>query len=356
MSGKRVDSIQTFTDKSPGNQTTWNDQIELPKWVFDPFPCTVDNTDSCYPVPPSPGTVHGNPSSRLSVPPASGIIDVSACAQSPPASRATVPNDQQPAPVAPTTDLTLDESQGIVSKLRQKAGNGEGKENPSEYQQEQAIRIGGILPPKKTTVNVGAPIRPTYVGFISSVMDALVLFEGCLLGRLTAVPRKPREDELSGLIQSGNIFVYQDISSEICRRWLDRRSWQPVLQPYKCNKFFIYRELVEKEIKEGGLVKRSLAVKHNGIKHSLVSYCTEDMEKKLPRPSKDLLSTVRDGLILDGGGQRIVIEPISTPCYKKGKKRNRLTPAAKKEICQYYIDNPMCSQMGISTQFGVPIR
>ncbi|KAK8016059.1 Gti1/Pac2 family protein [Apiospora rasikravindrae] len=197
-------------------------------------------------------------------------------------------------------------------------------------------------------------------------MDALVLFESCLNGTKTAVPRKPRKDELSSLISNGNIFVYQETTSDI-HQWRDGLSWHRVLQPYKLNKFIIYRELVEKaycdtgmtkapEIKKGGLVKRVLAVKHNGIQHSLVSYYMEDMENKLPRPSECLQVTLRDGLISDGGGQRTVLERISTPGYQKGKKRKRLTRAAKGNICQYIINNPKCSQTDISAQFHVPKR
>ncbi|KAK8036780.1 Gti1/Pac2 family protein [Apiospora phragmitis] len=394
-----------------GDQRTWINDIDLPekmdldisghipsskpsqtslvRWKVDPFPCSFDGSDSCYPVPPSPGTVHGNPSSRLSVPlcesyplPASGITHVSACAQSPLASHATVPNDQQPAqvarslgrfaceplaPVAPTTDLTLDDRRGIVSEPHQKAlllhdcGNGEGEENPSRHQPEQAVRIGRISSPKKTAVDVGPPIRPTFVGFIGSVMDALVLFESCLNGTKTAVRRNPRKDELSSLIRSGNIFVYQDISSDI-HRWCDELSWHRVLQPSKRNTFSIYRELVKQamiqapKIKKGGLVKKVLAVKHNGIKHFLVSYCIEDMENKLPRPSECLQITLRDGLISDGGGQETVLKRISTPSYQKGKKRKRRTSTEKRDICRFVTKNPKYSQMDVSNNFKIPIN
>ena len=160
----RLSSENSGWDESPKTQRTWNDSIDLPEemdldtrgyisssnpsqtsfvlWNVDPFPCSSDDKRSCYPVPPSPGTVHGNPS-RLSAPPrdfcplpASGIIPTRACAQSPPASHFTIPKDQKPAPVAPTTDLALD----------QPWGNADG-DDPLGYQPEQAVPIGGDLSP-----------------------------------------------------------------------------------------------------------------------------------------------------------------------------------------------------------------
>ena len=383
MSGKRVDLSQTLTDEPLGNQRTRNDGIDFPeksdldisghissskasqkslvRWEVDPYPCSLDDEESCYPVPPSPRTIHGNPS-RLSAPPprdfcplpASGIIPISAYAQSPPASHFTIPKDQQPAPVAPTIDLALDQPWGIISEPCQQTfllhdfGNADGEDDPLGYQSEQAVPIGSDLSPK-----------PTFVGFIGSVMDALVLFEGCLNGTKTAVSRSARKDELPDLIRSGNVFVYQDNSSEI-HQWRDGLSWHRVLQPYNHNKFTIYRESVEQagcgETKKGGLVKRVLKVKHRGIQHSLVSYCMEDMENKLPRPFERLRITPRDGLISDGGGKSAVMKRVSTPSYKEPQKREWKTPSEKRSVCQYIEDNPTCRRTDIAAMFGISTR
>ncbi|KAI0431523.1 Gti1/Pac2 family-domain-containing protein [Xylaria sp. FL1042] len=89
------------------------------------------------------------------------------------------------------------------------------------------------------TSGSGGTLEPTYQGFISSTMDALVLFEACLTGVLQHVARRPHDRERSQLIKSGNIFIYEEHSSGI-KRWTDGIAWSP---SRILGNFLLYREL-----------------------------------------------------------------------------------------------------------------
>ncbi|KAK7966523.1 uncharacterized protein PG986_000800 [Apiospora aurea] len=85
----------------------------------------------------------------------------------------------------------------------------------------------------------GATLQPTFVGYISSTMDALVLFEACLTGHISHVPRRPHDRERANLIRSGNVFIYEEHSSGI-KRWTDGVPWSP---SRILGNFLLYREL-----------------------------------------------------------------------------------------------------------------
>jgi hypothetical protein len=70
-------------------------------------------------------------------------------------------------------------------------------------------------------------------------MDALILFEACLEGRLNHVPRRPHDREREDLIRSGHVFIYEEHSSGI-KRWTDGYNWSP---SRILGNFLIYREL-----------------------------------------------------------------------------------------------------------------
>jgi Gti1/Pac2 family transcription factor len=82
-------------------------------------------------------------------------------------------------------------------------------------------------------------LEPTYQGYISNTLDALLIFEACLRGALHHVSRRPHDKERADLIKSGYIFVYEEHSSGI-KRWTDGVSWSP---SRILNNFLIYREL-----------------------------------------------------------------------------------------------------------------
>ncbi|KAK8007052.1 hypothetical protein PG989_001042 [Apiospora arundinis] len=99
--------------------------------------------------------------------------------------------------------------------------------------------LGGAMPHHHRHLSAGAILQPTFVGYISSTVDALVLFEACLTGHTSHVPRLPHDLERANLIRSGNVFIYEENSSGI-KRWTDGVSWSPsrILR-----NFLLYREL-----------------------------------------------------------------------------------------------------------------
>ncbi|KAL7789861.1 Gti1/Pac2 family domain-containing protein [Trichoderma ceciliae] len=107
-------------------------------------------------------------------------------------------------------------------------------------------------------------------------MDALILFEACLHGRLNHVPRRPHDRERQELITSGNIFIYEEHASGI-KRWTDGVSWSP---SRILGNFLIYREL-EKPFPPGE--------KKRALKKKKVS---QGINKSDSRPSSTLSSVM----------------------------------------------------------------
>ena len=85
----------------------------------------------------------------------------------------------------------------------------------------------------------GASLQPTFTGHVATTQDALLLFEACLQGHLSHVPRRPHDRERSSLIRSGSVFIYEENASGI-KRWTDGVLWSPsrILR-----NFLVYREL-----------------------------------------------------------------------------------------------------------------
>ncbi|EXJ70243.1 uncharacterized protein A1O5_06311 [Cladophialophora psammophila CBS 110553] len=85
----------------------------------------------------------------------------------------------------------------------------------------------------------GAPLQPTFQGHVATTQDALILFEACLQGHLSHVPRRPHDRERSNLIRSGCVFIYEENASGI-KRWTDGVTWSP---SRILGNFLVYREL-----------------------------------------------------------------------------------------------------------------
>ncbi|KAI9366982.1 Gti1/Pac2 family-domain-containing protein [Aspergillus egyptiacus] len=192
-------------------------------------------------------------------------------------------------------------------------------------------------------------LEPTFIGHVATTKDALLLFEACLDGVLSHVPRRPHDRERSHLVRSGSVFIYEEGSSGI-KRWTDGVTWSP---SRILGNFLVYRELekpfppgekkramkkttrrplpsgrpgepyprqdnnggyspqsatggygdrppppdVERSLvgslvdsygfKEAGLVKKTMSVTVNGVTHHLVSYYTlaDAMRGVLKHPS-----------------------------------------------------------------------
>ncbi|KAJ1335281.1 Gti1/Pac2 family transcription factor [Microdochium nivale] len=141
----------------------------------------------------------------------------------------------------------------------------------------------------------GSPLNPTFRGYIATTMDALVLFEACLSGRLSHVPRRPHDRERSALIRSGHVFIYEEHSSGI-KRWTDGVPWSP---SRILGNFLLYRELdkpfqpgekkraMKKPKVEGGVSKPSVNPPLPRA-HSISSYGTSV-------PSGSSLSSFENG-------------------------------------------------------------
>lgn len=85
----------------------------------------------------------------------------------------------------------------------------------------------------------GAALQPTFQGHVATTQDALILFEACLQGHLSHVPRRPHDRERNSLIRSGCVFIYEENASGI-KRWTDGVTWSP---SRILGNFLVYREL-----------------------------------------------------------------------------------------------------------------
>lgn len=84
-----------------------------------------------------------------------------------------------------------------------------------------------------------AALQPTFTGHVATTNDALILFEACLTGQLSHVPRRPHDRERTMLIRSGCVFIYEENASGI-KRWTDGVTWSP---SRILGNFLVYREL-----------------------------------------------------------------------------------------------------------------
>lgn len=94
--------------------------------------------------------------------------------------------------------------------------------------------------------SISDPLQPTWHGFIQNDADGLMLFEACLSGKLRSVPARLCGKERASLINSGNVFIYEENASGI-KRWTDGVAWGP---SRTVGNFLIYRE-VEKPVQSG---------------------------------------------------------------------------------------------------------
>lgn len=83
------------------------------------------------------------------------------------------------------------------------------------------------------------PVVPSYVGFLETTWDALVLVEAALRGHCPHISRRPHDRERAELIRSGHIFIYEESASGI-KRWTDGVTWSP---SRILNNFLVYREM-----------------------------------------------------------------------------------------------------------------
>lgn len=106
-------------------------------------------------------------------------------------------------------------------------------------------------------------VGPSFIGFVSSEAEALLLFEACLASRLPLLTRRPTEEERQDLIFSGSCFVYAQDASGISR-WTDGMAWSP---SRASEEFLLYRERDETKENQGGKQKAT-KTENGGVKKS----------------------------------------------------------------------------------------
>ncbi|KAI8364156.1 Gti1/Pac2 family-domain-containing protein [Radiomyces spectabilis] len=142
----------------------------------------------------------------------------------------------------------------------------------------------------------------TFVGYIKTPQDALIVFEACRRGQLSRVQRRLSSKERLN-IRSGSVFAWDEREAGM-RRWTDGRTWSP---SRVLGSFLTYRELDTKRrprrpssscsYKSGGLIKQSFSIcTATNQKIHLISYYTKaDIAAgRLTQPSQHpLLSHIK---------------------------------------------------------------
>lgn len=88
---------------------------------------------------------------------------------------------------------------------------------------------------------------PSFVGYIGSTKDALLIIQAVMDNKLHSVPRRPHDKERNQLIQSGSVFVFVEERSGI-KRWTDGVAWSP---SRILGRFLVYRELDRNGLSSG---------------------------------------------------------------------------------------------------------
>ena len=114
------------------------------------------------------------------------------------------------------------------------------------------------------TASTQPPLQPTFVGHVTNLEDALLVVEACLSGAMYHIYRFPRQDELQGLVGSGNTYVYAEIPTGK-GDWGHGQTWMVLGRE---DGILIQRERYGSD----GLFKKSGSFIVQGIRHSIVSY------------------------------------------------------------------------------------
>lgn len=142
----------------------------------------------------------------------------------------------------------------------------------------------------------------SFIGYIKTPQDALVIFEACRRGALNRVQRRLTSKERMD-IHSGSVFAWDEKEAGM-RRWTDGRTWSP---SRVLGSFLTYRELDTKRrprrpLVNTGVKQAAFSYKHNGLIKQSFSICTASNQKihlisyyaksdvmsgKLKRPTSD---------------------------------------------------------------------
>lgn len=120
----------------------------------------------------------------------------------------------------------------------------------------------------------------SFIGYIKTPQDALVIFEACRRGKLNRVQRRLTSKERMD-IHSGSVFAWDEKEAGM-RRWTDGRTWSP---SRVLGSFLTYRELDTKRrprrpsVMLPGVKQVAFSYKHHGLIKQSFSICTASNQK-----------------------------------------------------------------------------
>ncbi|KAI9281567.1 Gti1/Pac2 family-domain-containing protein [Sporodiniella umbellata] len=117
----------------------------------------------------------------------------------------------------------------------------------------------------------------SFIGYIKTPQDALIVFEACRKGILNQVQRRLTAKERSE-IRSGSVFVWDEKEAEM-RRWTDGRTWSP---SRVLGSFLTYRELdTKRRPRKPSLpgLNQVFSYKSDGLIKQSFSICTASKQK-----------------------------------------------------------------------------
>ncbi|KAF5545960.1 camp independent regulatory [Fusarium mexicanum] len=142
-------------------------------------------------------------------------------------------------------------------------------------------------------------MEPTTHGFIRNAVDALLILEACLQGRLLHTSRAPLPEEARSVVHDGAIFVYKVESSGIYE-WRDHHQWHDefVLGDFRvsCQADIDSASLV------GRLIRQRILLYWNGLEHHVISYLQMDTLRRIVSEGMETPHDfdhiqIRDGLV-----------------------------------------------------------
>lgn len=144
----------------------------------------------------------------------------------------------------------------------------------------------------------------SFIGYIKTPQDALLIFEACRRGTLNRVQRRLTSKERME-IKSGSVFAWDEREAGM-RRWTDGRTWSP---SRVLGSFLTYRELDTKRrprrpsLSLPGAKQVSFSYKHNGLIKQSFSICTASNQKI------HLISYYAKSDVMSGRLQRPINDP-----------------------------------------------
>ncbi|KAI1816236.1 Gti1/Pac2 family-domain-containing protein [Poronia punctata] len=143
------------------------------------------------------------------------------------------------------------------------------------------------------------PVVPSFIGFLETTMDSLLLIEAAMQGRIPVAFRRPSEAERPRCYQSGHVFYFEEESSKL-QRWTDGVMWSAsrILTHY-----LVYREVIQ--TKNGKSKKKSAAKGKStapvtGLKARITTdprYIVQEADRKIIASLIDTFDFVLHGLI-----------------------------------------------------------